>query len=154
MAWQSWKDGQADILLAPADEAGRPIRVTDGPGNEWSPAIASGRNGQIHVAYDSYAAGNYDVRLRTYSPGGTLGAPVAVAQTPTYETRPSLAVDPSGRVWIAYEERTEDWGKDAENLIEGEGSSLYRQAFVRVRCVEGGRVLDAPDPVAEAPEAE
>src|SRR5262249_54228501 len=54
------------------------------------------------------------------------------------------------RVWVAYEERTRDWGKDAENLQEGEGTTLYRSSAVRVRCVDGNRLLDAPDPVAGA----
>ena len=62
-------------------------------------------------------------------------------------------MDPSGRVWIAYEERTENWGKDAENLQQGKGSTLYRRAAVRVKCVEGTTVYDVADPVAAAPEA-
>ena len=150
MAWQSWQSGQADILLAPVEDAGTPIRASEGPANEWSPAIAIDKGGRIHVAYDSYAAGNYDVVLRTLGRDGRLGPAVPVARTPRYETKPSLAVDPADRVWVAYEERTEDWGKDAENLIEGEGSSLYRQSAVRIRCIDGERVLVAPDPVAEA----
>jgi hypothetical protein len=153
MAWQGWDDtGQADILLATVEDPGTPIRVSDGPGNAWSPAIAIDKGGRIHVAFDSYKAGNYDILLRSRGRDGTLGAAVAVARTPKYEAHPSLATDPSGRVWVAYEERTEDWGKDAENLIDGEGSTLYRRSFVRVRCVDGGRVLEAPDPVAGAPE--
>jgi hypothetical protein len=150
MAWQSWQNSQADILLAPVEDAGAPTRVSESAANEWSPAIAIDKSGRIHVAYDSYDKGNYDVILRTRGPGGTLGPAVAVARTPKYEARPSLAIDPSGRVWVAYEERSEDWGKDAENLLEGEGSALYRESAVRVRCVDGDRVLVAPDPVAAA----
>ena len=152
MAWQGWDKGQADILLAPVEKADASIRVSESPANEWSPAIAADSGGRLHVAFDSYAAGNYDVVLRTRDRDGTLAPAVAVARTPKYEARPSLATDRSGRVWVAYEERTEDWGKDAENLVEGEGSTLYRKSAVRVRCVDGARVLDAPDPVAEAPE--
>ena len=144
------RTAKADILLALVEDAGTPIRASETPANEWSPALAIDKGGRIHVAYDSYAAGNYDVVLRTRGRDGVLGPAVAVARTPKYETRPSLAIDPMGRVWVAYEERTDDWGKDAENLIEGEGSSLYRDSFVRVRCVDGDRVLVAPDPVAEA----
>ncbi len=62
-----------------------------------------------------------------------------------------MAVDPRGRVWVAYEERTPNWGKDAVNLLDGKGSSLYRTSQVVVACVEGGRVLRAPDPVEHAP---
>ena len=40
MAWQAWDDGQADILLAPVDDAGKPVRAVSErtPANEWSPA--------------------------------------------------------------------------------------------------------------------
>ena len=33
---------------------------------------------------------------------------------------------------------------------KGEGTTLYRASAVRVRCVDGDRLLDAPDPVAGA----
>jgi len=153
MAWQGWKKGQAEIWLRSVESDDAPINVSETPANEWSPAIAIDKSGNVHVAFDSYQAGNYDVVLRTRSAGGSLSAPVAVARSPRFEARPSLAVDPRGRVWVAYEERTENWGKDAINLLDGKGSSLYRASAVRVRCVDGNRVLDAPDPVAQAPDA-
>ncbi len=105
------------------------------------------------MAYDTYQAGNFDVQLRTRGSDGTLASPVAVAASPRFEVRPSISVDPRGRVWVAYEERTENWGKDAENLQEGQGTTLYRQSAVRVRCVDGSRLLDAPDPVAAVKES-
>ena len=77
---------------------------------------------------------------------------MTVAGSDRFEVRPSLAADPRGRVWVAYEERTAHWGKDADNLVNGQGSTLYRASAVRVRCVDGGRLLDAPDPVAHAAE--
>jgi hypothetical protein len=151
MAWQAWRDGQADILLAPVEDAARSLNVSATAANEWSPALAIDRMGRLHVAFDGYQAGNYDVVLRSGTADGRLGPPVVVAGSPLYEARPSLAIDPGGRVWVAYEERTRDWGKDAENLVEGKGSSLYRSSAVRVRCVDGGRVREAPGPVATAP---
>ena len=150
VAWQDWRDGQADVWLAPFSDPARAINVTESSANEWSPALAMGRDGSLHVAYDTYLAGNYDVMLRTRRPEGSWGKPVAVAASPRFEARPSLAVDNAGRIWVAYEERTDDWGKDAQNLIVGKGSSLYRQSKVRVRCVEGGLVREAPDPIANA----
>jgi hypothetical protein len=153
MAWQAWRDGQADILLAPVEEAGRPLRISETAANEWSPALAIDQGGRIHVAFDSYEAGNYDILLRTRRADGTLGSPVKVADSDRYEARPTLAIDPRGRVWVAFEERDANWGKDAENLLKGKGSTLYRSAAVRVRCLDGERMLDAPDPVATAPES-
>jgi hypothetical protein len=150
MAWQAWRNGQADIRLARVEEPDASVAISDGPANEWSPAIAIDRTGAIHVAYDTYQAGNYDVMVRSRAPDGTLAAAVAVADSPKFEARPSVTVDPAGRVWVAYEERTPDWGKDAENLQKGEGSTLYRASNVKVRCIDGPKRLDAPDPVASA----
>jgi hypothetical protein len=150
MAWQSFEGGQADILMAPVDEPSRPARISDGPADEWSPALAIDRSGRIHVVYDTYQAGNYDVMLRTRQTDGTLGSARVIAASPKFEARPTVATDPQGRVWVAYEERTANWGKDAENLQTGEGTTLYRASAVRVRCVDGERLLEAPDPVAAA----
>ncbi|MDR3635277.1 MAG: hypothetical protein P4L84_15845 [Isosphaeraceae bacterium] len=150
LAWQAWRNGQADILLARVEDSDTAIKVSDSPANEWSPALAIDKGGRIHVAFDTYQAGNYDVVLRTRGSDGTFAEPIAVADSPLFEARPSLALDPSGSVWVAYEERTKDWGKDAENLQDGQGSTLYRSSAVRVRRVDGNRRFEAPDPVAQA----
>lgn len=148
LAWQAWRDGKARVMLSRADGALTPSPAGDGGGNEWSPALAVDRRGRPFVAYDTYAAGNYDVRLRAFdAEGKPAGEPVIVAGTPRYETHASLAIDPRGQVWVAYEERTDNWGKDAENLVTGQGSTLYRKAAVRVRCLDGERLVEAPDPV-------
>jgi hypothetical protein len=154
MAWQAWIEGQADILLAPVDGSNPPVTVSDTKANEWSPALAADASGNLHVAYDTYQAGNYDVVLRTRSPQGVLGRPIAVADSWLFEARPSISVDPRGRVWIAYEERTGNWGKDSGRLDPAPDRVLYAASNVRVRCVDGTRLLTAPDPVAQAREPE
>jgi hypothetical protein len=151
VAWQSWFNGQADVWLGRAEAGAAGARqVSDGPGNDWSPALAADGRGNLYVAYDTYQAGNYDVHLKRCGTEGAPGPAIAVANSPRFEVRPSLAVDPRGRVWVAYEERTENWGKDAENMTEGQGTTLYRKSAVRVRCLDGDQLLDAPDPVAES----
>jgi hypothetical protein len=152
MAWQSWANGQSDILLAPAEPGAAPVKITDTPANEWAPSIAADKSGRVHVAFDSYQSGNYDVLLRTREADGTTSAPVVVAGSAAFEARPSLAVDSRGRAWIAYEAGPADWGKDAQNLLVGKGSTLYRASKIVVACVDGQRVLRAPDPVAAAPQ--
>jgi hypothetical protein len=149
MAWQSFSDGQADILLAPVDEPSASVRISESPANEWSPALAIDKSGRIHVAYDTYQAGNYDIMLRSRSREGTLTSVQSVTSSPRFEARPSVAADSQGRVWVAYEERTPDWGKDF-GALDGDGTPLYRTSSVKVRCVDGERLLDAPDPVAGA----
>ncbi len=157
LAWQAWTSGQADILLVPLDGTGKPgtppIKISDSPANEWAPSIAADSSGRVHVAFDSYQAGNYDVSLRTREADGTLGPAITVAGTSRFEARPQVAADARGRAWVAYEERTPHWGKDAVNLLDGKGSSLYRASKVVVKVVDGGRVYSTPDPLEHAPAA-
>ena len=149
MTWQAWRDGQADVMLADVDLTREPINVSRDPANDWCPALAFDRSGRVFVAFDSYRSGNYDVLLWTGGPAG--GRLIPVAATARYEARPTLAIDPKGRAWVAYEQRDPNWGKDGENLVQGKGSTLYRSAAVKIRCVDGERVLEAPDPLAGAP---
>jgi len=151
MAWQAWREGQAEIFLADVENPGQPLNVSNHPANDWSPSLAVAKDGRIVIAFDSYRAGNYDALLWTgTASGGTL---ISVADSARYEARPTVALDAQGRAWVAYEERDAHWGKDAENLLDGKGSTLYRSAAVRVRCVEGDKVLEGPDPLANAPQA-
>src|SRR5262249_13003984 len=106
VAWQSWTDGKADIRLGKA-EAGSTAQVVSEPGvNDWSPSLAADPRGGFVVAHDTYRSGNYDVIARRCGPDGSPGPAVLVASTPRYEARPSVAIDPRGRAWVAYEERT------------------------------------------------
>jgi hypothetical protein len=147
IAWQAWRDGQADILSGTlvADGTVRADNLSDSPANEWHPAIATGPDGAVVVAFDSYRNGNYDVFLHRSDAPGRL---VAVADSTRFEARPTLGVDRQGRAWVAYEERTDNWGKDFGIHDRNIGTPLYQASAVRVRCVEGEQVLDAGEPVA------
>ena len=136
MAWQAWTGGQADILLAPLDGNGKlgapPIKVSDTPANEWAPAHRGRRErpGPRRVRQ----LPDRQLRRHAPDPAGRRHARPADhrGRHAAYEARPSLAADPRGRVWVAYEERTPNWGKDAVNLLDGKGSSLYRASKVVV----------------------
>ena len=113
VAWQSWTDGKADIRLAKA-EAGAEGRVVSEPGgNNWSPSLATDPRGRCVVAYDTYRAGSYDISgAAVREADGRPDGAVLLAGSPRYEVcPPSMAVDARGRIWVAYEERTENWGK-------------------------------------------
>ena len=152
MAWQAWRNGQFDIYLAPLDGADNPFRVSPSQANDWSPSLAIGSDGSVFVAYDTYDKGNYDILLWKGSTRGGAGTLTPIAASTRFEVRPYLALDRQNRPWIAYEERTDNWGKDAQNLREGAGTTLYSAASVTVRVLDGNRLLDAPNPVAAAPD--
>jgi hypothetical protein len=98
------------------------------------PAIAADKTGRVAVAWDSYRNGNYDVYARIWSTNA-LGGEIPVAATTRYEAYPSLAYDPSGRLWIAYEEGGPLWGKDF-GAYATTGISLYQGRLVRLRGLE------------------
>jgi len=116
-------------------------RESTGGGRSTSPTIA-------------YAAGNYDVVLRTLGADGKLGPAVAVARTPKYETKPSLARRRDGtgldRLRGAYPGLGQGVPKTCSKVKARPSTAGASSGF---HCVDGGsRARGAPDPVGGAPE--
>jgi hypothetical protein len=145
VAAQSWNEkGEAAIeTFRNASNGWKSMEVTVQTGNCWHPAIAAGPNGEVAVAYDVYRDGSYDVMLSVTAvkPGGIDSLRKPIAQTPKFEARPSIVYDPTGRLWIAYEEGVEQWGKDYGSLVPGKGNPLYSARSVRVVCLDTDGIL-------------
>jgi hypothetical protein len=118
-----------------------------GEGNSWNPGLAPGPNGEWTIALDGYQDGDYDAWIHTIRPKSLFGDP-DIAASSSFEARPSISYDPQGRLWIAYEEGPEQWGKDYGALVPGKGNPLYNERSVRVVCLQGGKLFR---PVAELP---
>src|SRR3984957_6119347 len=143
VAWQGWREGKAAIFSATQQGSSfsAPQRVSNSSANEWNPAIAADPKGAVSVAWDSYRNGSYDVYVRTASRPGEWGAEIPVAATPRYEAYPSIAYDPQGSLWVAYEEGGEGWGKDF-GAYRTDGVSLYAARVVRlVGLNSSGRLI-------------
>lgn len=147
MAWQAWRDGQFDILLASLDAPEKATRVSPSQANDWSPSLAIGTDGTLFVAYDTYDKGNYDVVLYKSPARGGAASLVDIASSTRFEASACLALDRRNRPWVAYEQRTDNWGKDAKNLLSEAGTTLYSAAAVKIRVLDGNRLLEAPSPV-------
>ncbi len=144
IAWQGWRNGRAEILSATqeGEQFSKPTAISNSNANEWDPAIAADKAGHVSVAWDSYRNGNYDVYLRTASAPGKWGNETAAAASTHYEAYPSIAYDPTGRLWIAYEEGSNGWGKDF-GAYDTTGMALYQGRAVRLRGLEpGGHWVD------------
>src|SRR5262249_53350741 len=115
-------------------------------------AIAAGPDGRITVAWDSYRNGNYDIFMRTASGRNSWGAEAPVAVTARYEAYPSLAYDSTGRLWVAYEEGGNAWGKDF-GAYDTSGIALYQSRIIRLVGFErgGARVETNADLAAVLP---
>jgi hypothetical protein len=116
-----------------------------GQSGSWSPALVGAPRGQPAIAWDSIgnAGGDYDVEAWQI---GTE-ARHFVAPGSKFEARPSICYDPTGRLWIAYEEGPERWGKDW-GPFDPEGEPLYSSRSIRVVCLVDGKLMK---PVAELP---
>lgn len=152
LAWQAWRGNNFDILLS-AQAQGHawkePRTISTSKANDWSPAIAADGKGNVFVTWDTYDKGNYDVMLCQV---GNEQRCFAVAESARFEARPSVACDKDGRVWVAYEEGAEQWGKDYAHdgnvsnvgLEKNLGSALYVNATrtVRVKCLVDGKLME------------
>ena len=149
LAWQSARMGFSSIYYKSFDGSAWsgevPLSHPGAAANEWYPDIASDTNGTAWVAWDSYEGGSYNIRLRSVS-GGRAGDLMKVTDTPRYHGTPSVAVDAEDRVWIAYDESEENWGKDSGFLLRG-GAGIYQSRTSRVAVWNGSEWLAPLDDV-------
>ena len=144
VAWQGWRNGKAVIFAATQQGDGftAPQAVSNSSANEWNPAIAADSRGRVTIAWDSYPQRQLRHYARTATASGTWDSEIAVAATARYEAYPSIVYDPQGRLWIAYEEGAEGWGKDwgAHN---SSGVPLYDARAIRLVGLDAsGRLID------------
>jgi len=137
VAWRGWRKDNFEILAARL-EGGRLRGVrnlTQTKGNEWSPVAVFDPSGVLHVAFDSYDRGDYDVGVASLGPDGRVKVRW-IARSDKFEARPSIAVGPKGRVYVAFERGDANWGKDWGMRWPGRrGSQLYRHRAVIARCL-------------------
>jgi hypothetical protein len=103
--------------------------------------VAFDSKGNVWVAYDSYRNGNYDVFLTRVARGAPEGSEMAVAQTARFESRATVAVDTSDRVWVAWEAGQPNWGKDNGYVLRGRapGVPLGGLREPKIRCLDNGQ---------------
>jgi hypothetical protein len=142
LAWQAWDDGRFVVRARILGEERTIARGDATPaGNEWHPAIAADSAGRVYIAFDSYATGNYDVFLWSLREDGSGSRTIPVADSPRFEARPSISIDKTDRVWIAFEDADPNWGKDFGKRWKGvSGVPFYGDRRIVVRCWHGGRL--------------
>jgi hypothetical protein len=113
--------------------------------NAWSTAAGAGPDGTVAVACDRCEADS-DIQVTLLNGPDLSEHPIAA--TSKFEARPSVCYDPQGRLWVAYEEGPELWGKDFGALDAGDGQPLYSSRSVRVVCLVDGKLFK---PAAELP---
>lgn len=152
LVWIGYESGASYLYVASYSGGGwsRPQRI-GGP-SVWNPDAVADAGGNLHVAWDSYQNGNYDIFYRLMSADGTPGAIDQVTKSPRFEAHPSLAVDAQGRTWLAWDESGANWGKDWTHDDPNRSSVLYRDRSIRVAVNDGGTWKEAPDFSAAVPD--
>jgi hypothetical protein len=91
------------------------------------------------VAWDSYYTGSYNIFLRPVW-NGKPGELLKVTDSTRFHAHPSLTVDAQDRLWIAYDEAPENWGKDVGFRLSG-GTGLYDSRTIKVAAYAGGKFM-------------
>ena len=102
------------------------------------PDAASDSAGNLYIAWDSYRNGNYDIFLRKVNTDGSMDPIQQVTQSGKFQAHASLAVDSSGRVWLAWDESGDNWGKDWNRDDQSRSTTLYANRHPRMAVLENG----------------
>jgi hypothetical protein len=143
LVWQSARKGRSDIWLRTwsGGKWGPEINLSDAKrdvrANDWNPAVVADRDGTVWVAWDGYATGSYNVYMRGVR-GGKAGALMQVTNSTRFHAHPNLAVDGQNRVWVAWDESRENWGKDVGFLLSG-GTGLYDSRNIQIAVLAAGK---------------
>jgi hypothetical protein len=158
LAWQSWQPDEKrfaiNYMSVSVPTEGKKAGVAPGQrkaiqasGNSWTPAIAADSKGNVYIAYDTYEKGSYDVWLVGTAARKDGHRGYKIAGSARFEARPSIVCDAQDRVWIAYEEGDEQWGKDYSTnqfrkigFEENPGYDLYNHRTVKVKCLVDGKL--------------
>src|SRR5712692_6400388 len=118
----------------------------------WMPDAACDSKGDLHVAWDSYRTGNYDIFVRRIGADGALGPIQQVTKSSRFQAHASVAVDQNDRVWLAWDESGSNWGKDYARDDTWRGTPLYGDRRPRLAILENGRgSAPVADPMAAIP---
>ncbi len=143
LAWQTVDDTlHYEVMLARLTAQGLApaTNVSQHAADDWEPAVCTTSDGRIVVAWDTYRNGSFDVYLREFSASAEgqpkpLGPPRPVSAGPRREAHPTVAADARSRVWIAWDESVENWGKHP-----GKGATLHSDRSSHVACLENGQL--------------
>ena len=161
VVWQSLVGRHSQIRLKYLRDGSwsESVSVTNTTANDWEPAVAGGSDGTAWIVWDRYTtgpSGNYDVLARTFSPSAGLGAEMPIATTTRFEAHSSIAIDPQGRPWVAWETSGVGWGKDLGFDIGDvqPGTPLGAARRIEVVCYDGGQwktpaAVEFDDPLAK-----
>jgi hypothetical protein len=160
LAYQHWRLDQGPCIQFLGCEKGKwseSVREPGGGemagnsigGRAWNPVAASGPGEHYAVVHDEYLGSNYELGGAVISAPGSRALGWSVVDSAgRFNARPAICYDLQSRLWVAYEEGPELWGKDFGALDADDGNPLYFSRTIKVVCLEDGKLKR---PVAELP---
>ncbi|MEM9479887.1 MAG: hypothetical protein AAGA58_09575 [Verrucomicrobiota bacterium] len=148
VAWMQDRGGKFGIFArhqTSDNDWSNVIQVSNQSGNCWAPAIAASEDGRVAIVWDTYEHGDYDIWMREFG-GETESSARPVANSTVYESRPGAVYDNANRLWIAFEEGGNAWGKDWGAYDRNDGIGLYKGRLIALRILDNG---EWKEPVAD-----
>jgi hypothetical protein len=146
LAWTDQSEYDFNIYLARSEDRGGsfsgPVKVNDngtGKTRQESADVAAGPGSRVYVAWTDNRSGDEDIYLASSDDGGrTFSRNLRVDDGPagSNASYPSMAVSPSGRVAVAWED-TRSQDKDVRCAFSADGSSFGPS--VRMNTDSSGR---------------
>ncbi len=136
LIWTGYEDGQSHVLWSKLEgnDWSKPVEVSGA--SAWMPDAATDSKGNLYVAWDSYRTGNYDIFFRKIDADGTMETIQQVTHSGKFQAHASVAVDRQDRVWLAWDESGDNWGKDWNRDDMERATTLYADRHPRVAVFE------------------
>src|SRR5690606_18658318 len=77
--------------------------------------------------------------------GDRVAQRTVIADSPLFEAHPSLAVAPGGRVYVAYDQGDEDWGRGRARFSMA--ATLHLRRAAALRALDGGDLIQPERPL-------
>ncbi len=109
VAWESNRNGCRQIFAASVRDGSvsEPIPISSVEASSYGPSVAVTNDGEVCVAWHSFAHGNYDVHLARLAGDGAVKSTQRLTEAPSIDRHPRLFTRGS-ELWVAYEHaRTE-----------------------------------------------
>jgi hypothetical protein len=111
----TWMEGVLNGLKGPAYVRGQetiwPLWEWAGPQDnpaETNPAIALGSDGTAHLVWAGGGGSPYDIYYASKPAGGVWSSPVNISNSDYDTLYPSIDLDSTGRIWVAYQSSLSD----------------------------------------------
>ena len=152
LIWIGHENGESYLFVSSYTPGGwSQLRHIGGP-SVWNPDGAFDREGNLHVAWDSYQSGNYDIFYRRIGADGTPDSIEQITKSPAFDAHPSVAIDGQGHPWLAWDQSGANWGKDWNHEDQNRSTVLYKDRAIHVVVRDAGTWKQAPDFGAAVPD--